>query len=456
MNNHGKPRLDRPLPAPPASPRRISTSIPAAAEIKLPKSRGRNRLKKRGVQNTTDTLHQSSFSSLSSDPDITPKPLAIRKLPTSNTSSIHGSGIDLQSGGPVQSRWSTSTSDVASSHFIRKDSKRKIFGIPISFKRRVKSEQIPPRLQVSSGFFGGRWPGSKLSLAMSSSKANNKIEEQQWRSSRVSSSMTIRGADGTLSDEDVIYDYQFSAGNDGEYLTPKGRLLQRRHTLTGSLLGMSKNPSKVHLPPSNLSRNSEIHSSARSFSDSKKISFQNFLSLFPKPPRREGSEVMRMLTKNATMPLILETSEYQHTGRPQGIRNPLPSNWRDSFLPQGHQRNVSDITVHPCDSSNPSQVFLPGLKSDTAREIHTTPLMTRISGIAVLPTPKSIVYTTVYKKPVISHINLRVTADIDTIEIGETKDVWVVVELNGSLANNREIVNSPQNGLDVVFLLDLS
>ncbi|KAK6515903.1 hypothetical protein TWF281_004495 [Arthrobotrys megalospora] len=466
MSGHEKGHSDRPLPAMPATPRTPISLVPAK-EIKPPKNRHRerNRLKKNSTQKSADRLTLSSSSSGGrdvtprrtsarfGDPEITPRPLNISKALPSDPPSGRGS-VDLQIRDTMQSRWSTSTSDVASGVSRKESSKRKIFGITIPFKRRVKSEQMPARLKISSGFFGGRFGGSKMSLALSSPKYSNN-PERQWESSRASSSMTVRGQDGALSDDDTPTKRRFESKDSKGELTPRPRVPQRRHTLTGNLLGISSVPSEPGFVK-NPSRRSSTSAQSSTRPDNR-ASVKEFLSLFPKPPKRDSADLMKMLPRNATMPLIVETSEYPQGQPTRGFSNPLPINLRSSYLQLPNQWQEG-ITTHPASYEDPnlSQSNLLGTPPIFNSDLYATPMNKNIHQVAPTSEPKSILYTRAHRKPVLTHLDLQVTADIDAIEVGEAREIWVAVELNGSLANNRDIAHSKVNGLDVLFLLDLS
>ncbi|KAK6527546.1 hypothetical protein TWF694_004529 [Orbilia ellipsospora] len=436
--------LDRPLPATPVSERRPSNSLPASKPYHV--SKPRNRLKKRPVVDGSNVTNPQS----SSDGELTPRPLAIRQ-PASPVAASPRPSIDLNLRENLQSRWSTSTSDVASGIFPRRESKRKIFGIPISFKRRVKSE-IPSSLQSGSGFFGSRFGSSKLSLALGSPKTNNN-GDQQWRSSRASSSMTVRGVDGTISDDEVSPRRHFPTSYE-EYSTPRGTFPLRRHTLTGNLLGLSPSPQKLQVSPSSLSRSSSIYSSNRSSNGDTRASLKNFLSLFPQPPKRDTLNSMHMTHSSSTMPLIVETPE--HMIRSRGFNSPSHYDIRSSIISPSYQRKVPDLAIRPINALNKSQVFLPGIRSRDEYSNQLTSLAPRISITAPLSTPRGFIHNPPHKKPILTHLDLQVTAAIDLIETGETRDVWAVIELNGSLANNIEMLNCLVSSLDVIFLLDLS
>ncbi|KAJ6256411.1 hypothetical protein Dda_8912 [Drechslerella dactyloides] len=479
MSGRHEKHLERPLPATP-SPRRGSSSSIAPKELKLPKLRDRNRLKKvTPIYKSLDRLtlsssdHSSSspqtppsagvglsfrkhVSKLSSsslisktspklgDPEITPRPLNISKPGEDIRTSA-----DYDPAQVMQSRWSTSTSDVASNIF-RKDSKRRIFGLPISFRRRVKSEQMTPRAKVSSGFFGGKFGASKLQLGISSTDVPAATAEKHWQSSRASSSMTVRGADGALSDDDTPFIGQKHDGS--------GRVPLRRHTTSGNILNMAESHHSDAEPPasSSVSR----HSSLNSSNDGKKAPSKGFFSLFPRPPKRDPSEVMQMLQKNVTMPLILESPELSPIEAP---RSPLPVNLRASMVSplyqqpnqhhhQQHYRKVSDTTLRPFRHEEPQvRSATPAQRSDTP----ALPMKRKNVESTYQITPGTL-YTSAHKKPVLSHLDLQITADVDTIEIGEKKEIWAVVEVSGSLSNNRETIADIITSLDVVFLLDLT
>ncbi|EPS45518.1 hypothetical protein H072_447 [Dactylellina haptotyla CBS 200.50] len=429
MASDAKSHLDRPLPATPASPHRVSTSFPVGKGLNISKTRDRTRLKKKGtresVQETTTAFPQSEADEHTSRALVVSR-TSSPSLPNSRPS------IDSTLRETLQSRWSTSTSDVASGVFLRKESKRKIFGIPISFKRRVKSE-LPPSLHTGSGFFGSRFGASKLSLALGSPKANinSPTSEQQWKSSRASSSMTVRGMDGTASDDDTRFEHSFPALYEEGELTLRSRVPQRRHTMTGNILGVYGSPLRGHVGPPTLSRHSSIRSPSRSPSGvEKRSSVKGLLSLFPRPPKRETSGLMEMLNGNNTMPLIFEAPEHH------------PSEYASGA--DGH--------ISPNNLNESKGLFL-GLEENKGYKIPPT---NRVSTMVPFPTPKNIVYTGAHKKPILTHLDLQVVAETDTIDIGQTRDIWAVIELNGSLSNNRELINSASSGLDVVFLLDLS
>ncbi|KAF3207851.1 hypothetical protein TWF679_008183 [Orbilia oligospora] len=461
MSGHEKNQFTRPLPAMPATPR-ARTPVPAK-EIKSIKNRDRNRLKKHTAKKSIDRLTLSSSSSSGGgqdvtpkraskfgDPDITPRPLNITKAlpmdPPANRDSV-----DLQVRDTMQSRWSTSTSDVASG-VSRKESKKKIFGITIPFKRRVKSEQMPARLKISSGFFGGRFAGSKLSLSLSSPKynTNNATErerERQWQSSRASSTMTVQGQDGALSDDDTPTNhYRFDNNRNTDEQSLRSRVPQRRHTLTGSLLGLSGT-----IPNYEIAKTPSHHSTTSVYSSTQpdnRASVQDVLSLFPKPPKRDSADAMQMIDRNSGMPYISETNEYFQGQPTRGFSNPLPVNLRASYLqlPNQWQARIStNSESYPSHFSAPAQGLDP----------YTTPLKRNPLDVPTSE-PRSIIYTTAHRKPVLTHLDLQVTADIDTIEVAEEREIWLVVELNGSLANNRDIAHSKVNNLDILFLLDLS
>ncbi|KAK6342376.1 hypothetical protein TWF718_007776 [Orbilia javanica] len=478
MSGHEKHHPDRPLPAMPVTPRPPISSVPTK-ELKPVKNRdknNRNRLKKNSARKSADRLTLSSSSSSSGsgggqdattprcasarlgDPDITPKPLNITKALPVDPPASRGS-VDLQVRETMQSRWSTSTSDVASG-VSRKESKKKIFGITIPFKRRVKSEQMPARLKISSGFFGGRFAGSKLSLSLSSPKYNNnngnninnnnaaeRERERQWQSSRASSTMTAQGQDGALSDDDTPTNHhRFDNNYMHDEQTLRSRIPQRRHTLTGSLLGMSDVVADYDLVKSP-SRRSSVSIYSSSYPD-KRVSVQNFLSLFPKPPKRESADVMQMLTRNSTMPYIPETNEYIRGQPTRGFSNPLPINMRSSHLQLPNQWQTNSNYYQ-------SPYNHPAMSSVLSPDSYTTPLKRKPVHVPNSE-PRSILYNVAHKKPVLSYLDLQVTADIDTIEIGEEREIWLAIELNGSLANNRDVAHSKANSLDVLFLLDLS
>ncbi|KAF3318703.1 hypothetical protein TWF173_006718 [Orbilia oligospora] len=445
----------------PATPR-ARTPVPTK-EIKPIKTRDRKRLKKHTAKKSADHLTLSSSSSSGGqdvtpkrasskfgDPDITPRPLNITKAlpmdPPTNRDSV-----DLQVRDTMQSRWSTSTSDVASG-VSRKESKKKIFGITIPFKRRVKSEQMPARLKISSGFFGGRFAGSKLSLSLSSPKynTNNAAEresERQWQSSRASSTMTVQGQDGALSDDDTPTNhYRFGNNKNTDEQTLRSRIPQRRHTLTGSLLGLSGT-----IPDYGLAKTPSHHSSTSVYSSiqpDNRASVQDVLSLFPKPPKRDSANVMQMINRNSEMSYIPETNEHLQGQPTRGFSNPLPVNLRASYLqlPNQWQAGISTSS-----ESYPSQFSAQVQGLDP----YTTPMKRKPMDVPTSE-PKSILYTTSHRKPVLTHLDLQVTADIDTIEVAEEREIWLVVEINGSLANNRDIAHSKVNNLDILFLLDLS
>ncbi|KAK6518742.1 hypothetical protein TWF506_005881 [Arthrobotrys conoides] len=464
MSGHEKPQFTRPLPAMPAT-QRPRTPVPSK-EIKHIKKRDRNRLKKDSpaAKKSVDRLTLSSSSSGGGDrdvtpkrvsakfgdPDITPRPLNITKALPMEPSDSRDS-VDLQVRETMQSRWSTSTSDVTSG-VSRKESKKKIFGITIPFKRRVKSEQMPARLKISSGFFGGRFAGSKLSLSLSSPKFGNsnvteRERERQWQSSRASSTMTVQGQDGTLSDDDTPRNhYRFDNNRNIEEQSLRSRIPQRRHTLTGSLLGLSGTISNYE-PVPNPSRHSSVSVYSSTNTDNR-ASVQNFLSLFPKPPKRDSADVMQMLNRNSTMPFIPETNEYLQAQPTRGFSNPLPVNLRASYLQLPNQWQAG---IPASSESYQSQLSAPAMGLDP----YTTPLKRKSVDVPTSE-PKSILYTAAHRKPVLTHLDLQVTADIDTIEIAEEREIWLVVELNGSLANNRDIAYSKVNSLDILFLLDLS
>ncbi|KAK6355559.1 hypothetical protein TWF696_004659 [Orbilia brochopaga] len=464
MSSRHERLIDRPLPATP-SPRRVSSSSIAPKDLKLPKLRDRNRLKKvTPIYKSLDrlTLSSSDHSSSSSpqtppsaglsfrkhvsklsassigmktspklgDPEITPRPLNISK-PADEIR------VEFDPSQVMQSRWSTSTSDVASGIF-RKDSKRKIFGLPISFKRRAKSEQITPRAKTSSGFFGGKFGASKLQLPITSKDdtAFTPTTENHWHSSRASSSMTVRNTDGALSDDDTPFG-QHQKSDDK-------RLPQRRHTLTGNILNMAENRFEVQPTSSNISRHSSLHSS----DDGKKppAKSSGFFSLFPRPPKRDPSEIMQMLSKNATMPLILESPELSPIDPP---RSPLPVNLRNNMASH-HYRKGSDTTV----KKQEPQKFPPTFP-DGGSEMYAPPLKRKVAEPSQHISPSTLL-SSAHKKPVLSHVDLQITADVDTIEVGEKKEIWAVVEVCGSLSNNREALPSTTTSLDVVFLLDLT
>ncbi|KAK6331350.1 hypothetical protein TWF730_004431 [Orbilia blumenaviensis] len=441
-------------------PRTPISSAPAK-EVKPPKHRERNRLRKHITKRSVDRITLSSSSSDGKDvtptrnstkfgdPDITPRPLNFSKALPSKPLAGRES-VDLQLRETMQSRWSTSTSDVTSG-VSRKESKRKIFGITVPFKRRVKSEQIPARLKISSGFFGGRFAGSKLSLSLTSPKYNH-TTDRQWQSSRASSSMTARGEPGALSDEDTPTEHRRFEVNFDE--TPRFRIPQRRHTLTGNLLGMSSLSSSSELEKSpsrhsSTSLNSSAHPDNRAF-------VQNFLSLFPKPPRRDSADVMQMAPRNNTIPLLYGGDGCLPGQQTRGFSNPLPVNLRASYLqlPNQWQAGVSTDPIS-FDLPNHSQFGHDVKSSVSGLDSYTTPIK-RNSTIIPASEPRSILYTSAHRKPVLTHLDLQVTADIDAIEVAEVREIWVAVELNGSLANNRDTAHAKVNGLDVLFLLDLS
>ncbi|KAK6503836.1 hypothetical protein TWF481_008842 [Arthrobotrys musiformis] len=471
MSGNEKHHSYRPLPAMPSTPRprpRTPISLVPAKEIKPVKNRDRNKLKKHAAKKSIDRLTFSSSSSGGGgkdvtpkrdsvkfgDPDITPRPLNITKALAMEPPGGRDS-VDLQVRETMQSRWSTSTSDVTSG-VSGKESKKKIFGITIPFKRRVKSEQMPTRLKISSGFFGGRFAGSKLSLALSSPKYNNnpaeRERERQWQSSRASSTMTARGGqDGTVSDEDTPTNrHRFDNDKSKDETTLRSRIPQRRHTLTGTLLGLSGTLPGHELPTSPSHRSSlSAHSATR---PDDRASVQNFLSLFPKPPKRDSVDVMQMLNRNSIIPPTPEVDEYQQGQSTRGFSNPLPVNLRASYLQLPNQWQT-EISSQP--GLNGSSFNLAAMGTALNQDQYTTP-MKRKKENGPSSEPRSILYSAAHRKPVLTHLDLQVTADIDTIEVAEEREIWVAVELNGSLANNRDIGNSNTNSLEVLFLLDLS
>ncbi|KAF3929384.1 hypothetical protein ABW19_dt0204901 [Dactylella cylindrospora] len=501
-------RVERPLPATPSSPPKGPHST--ARDLRSPKKRDRNRLRKSSLnplQKSFDKLtlgspssptptslqstgltassrrHASESSDGSSqglsgsstgnqriisarfrDPDITPKPLNVVKRPVSDIPSLTES-LDINRGN-MTSRWSTSTSDVASRILPRKESKRKIFGIPISFKRRVKSEQIPASLKISSGFFGGRFGGSKLNIPLANPGSSFVTPtELQWRSSRASSQMTARELDGDLSDEEVMLRnfeqrfYDAKEKDKAQDVTPKGNVPQRRHTLTGNLIGMAASLSTASLAAAkSISRHSSVRSHRSSIVE-KAEPTRGFLSLFPKPPKRDPAEVMHMISKSGAAPFIMAGTDLLSAERLRSTSSPLPVNLRDNLSnARGHQRNISEMTVRPQNYRYNAPLYPTSPQPPPPTpDIYCTPSTKRkVIGVAPFATPGTETYTGAQARPVLTNLHLQVTADMDCIEVGEIKDTWVVVEINGNLVNNRECPRSEMRSLDVIFLLDLS